>query len=130
MVSRTSGTTPDIHDNRDNGALSSLDISGSSIHPEGICAISEVISQSPITQLNLANNWLAHDPEFHPDMSGIVKFANAIQQDKGALSKFTFSGDFASKPVTVEVDMTELDCSGTNLNTSGAIILAAWLQHK
>ena len=49
-----------------------------------------------------------------------------------ALSKFTFSGDFGrlSKPVTVEVGMTELDCSGKNLGASGAMLLATWLQHK
>ena len=52
-------------------------------------------------------------------------------QDNGALAKFTFSGDHDdSKPVTVEVCMTEADFSGAKLGTSGAIILAAWLQHK
>jgi len=53
-------------------------------------------------------------------------------QDKGALSKMTFSGDSErwSKPVTVETGMTELDCSGKYLMQSGAIILAAWIQHK
>ena len=49
----------------------------------------------------------------------------------GALSKFTFSGDSgSSKPVTVEVGMTKLDCSGKNLGASGAMLLATWLQHK
>ena len=49
----------------------------------------------------------------------------------GALAKFTFSGDSDdSKPVTVEVGMTEADFSGAKLGASGAIILAAWLQRK
>ena len=52
-------------------------------------------------------------------------------QDNGALSKMTFSGESSlSKPVTVETGMTELDCSGKDLMQSGAIILAAWIQHK
>ena len=49
----------------------------------------------------------------------------------GALSKMTFSGDHStSKPVTVKTGMVELDCSKKRLMASGAIILAAWLQHK
>ena len=48
-------------------------------------------------------------------------------QDKGALSKMIFG---AVNPVTVEIGMTELDCSKKDMGASGAIILAAWLQHK
>jgi hypothetical protein len=49
----------------------------------------------------------------------------------GSLSKLTFSGDHReSKPVTVEVGMTEADFSGAKLRSSGAIILAGWLEHK
>jgi hypothetical protein len=33
-------------------------------------------------------------------------------------------------PVTAEVGMTEADFSGAKLGQSGAIILAAWLEHK
>ena len=51
--------------------------------------------------------------------------------DSGSLSKFTFSGDNRkSKPVTVEIGMTEADFSGAILMETGAIILAAWLKHK
>jgi hypothetical protein len=50
---------------------------------------------------------------------------------KGSLSKLNFSGDSPqSKPVTVEVGMTEADFSGAVLQSSGVIILAAWLEHK
>ena len=49
----------------------------------------------------------------------------------GALSKMAFSGPYTSSaPVTVEVGMTELDCFGKELGAPGAIILAAWIQHK
>jgi hypothetical protein len=49
----------------------------------------------------------------------------------GALSKLIFSGGHdRSKPVTVEVGMTEADFSGAFLQSSGAMILAAWLEHK
>ena len=33
-------------------------------------------------------------------------------------------------PVTVEIGMTEADFSGADLGCHGAMILAAWLQHK
>ena len=33
-------------------------------------------------------------------------------------------------PVTVEIGMTEADFSGAEMGSSGAMILAAWLQHK
>jgi hypothetical protein len=49
----------------------------------------------------------------------------------GLLSRLIFSGDLPrSKPVTVKVGMTEADFSGAKLQTSGTIILAAWLEHK
>ena len=52
-------------------------------------------------------------------------------RSKGALSKLTFSGSGGnSQPVTVETGMTELCCSNKHLMSSGAIILAAWIQHK
>jgi 23S rRNA U2552 (ribose-2'-O)-methylase RlmE/FtsJ len=52
-------------------------------------------------------------------------------QGMGSLSKFTFSGDHReSKPVTVEVGMTAADFSRAKLQSSGAIILAGWLEHK
>ena len=47
------------------------------------------------------------------------------------MSKLTFSGDFgSSKPVVVEVGMTEADFSGADLGPTGAVILAVWLKHK
>ena len=49
----------------------------------------------------------------------------------GVLSKFTLSGDMPwSKPVTVETGMTEADFSSKKLGQAGAIILAAWIEHK
>ena len=56
--------------------------------------------------------------------------AGRMQGSSGFLCKMTFNGDHEdSKPVTVEKGMHELDCSGANLQASGAIILAAWIQH-
>ena len=59
-------------------------------------------------------------------------------QDKGALSKMTFTGDGNwgddGDPVTVETGMTEADFSnkklGPGLGSAGAIILAAWIENK
>jgi hypothetical protein len=47
--------------------------------------------------------------------------------DSGSLSKLTF-GD--RTPVTVEIGMTEADFSGAGIGAGGAIIIAAWLEHK
>ena len=56
-------------------------------------------------------------------------------QDKGALSKMTFTGNGGFKgkegdPVTVETGMTEADFSNKKLGPAGAILLAAWIEHK
>ena len=52
----------------------------------------------------------------------------------GALSKMTFTGngDYGDggDPVTVETGMTEADFSNKKLGPAGAIILAAWIEHK
>jgi hypothetical protein len=48
------------------------------------------------------------------------------------LSKLILSGgESDSKPVTIATDMTEANFGGAaKLGLSGAIILAAWLEHK
>ena len=53
----------------------------------------------------------------------------------GALSKMTFTGnggfnESEGDPVTVESGMTEADFSNKKLGSAGAIILAAWIEHK
>jgi hypothetical protein len=61
------------------------------------------------------------------DLSGVFAVANAIK-DMGAMSTFIFSGDdSSSKPVTMEISMTEADFSGKNLGASGALLVAAFL---
>jgi len=86
----------------------------------GLAALVKSISN--LKELNISNNCFKAE--------GAAILASALK-DKGALSKFTFSGDKSySEPVTVEIGMTELDCSGSNLYKCGAIILAAWIQHK
>jgi hypothetical protein len=50
----------------------------------------------------------------------------------GALSTFTFSGDYSSskqvpKPVAMETTMTEADFSGKALGVSGSMMVAAFL---
>jgi Ran GTPase-activating protein (RanGAP) involved in mRNA processing and transport len=58
---------------------------------------------------------------------GVIAVANAIK-DMGALSTFTFSGDYSSsKPVTMETTMTEADFSGKALGVSGGMMVAAFL---
>jgi hypothetical protein len=93
---------------------------GSNNDFSGISALAKSISN--LRELKISNNNLQAE--------GASILVPAIQ-DMGLLSKFTFSGDHSdSKPVTVEVGMTEADFSGAVLQQSGAIILAAWLKHK
>ena len=107
-----------------NGALARVDLSGnnkySSNSPDFIRPIANALkANTSITEINLSKNCL--NAEAATILSGGIKDA------KGALVKMTF-GD--GKPVTVEVGMTEADFSGAWLGVSGAMILAAWLQHK
>ena len=131
MPLRTTRTAPDIHDNRDNRALASVNLDGNDIRCSGIKAVAMVLKTSNISNLSIANcNITWKDDGRGYTMEGAIEFSEAINAN-GALSKFTFSGDLrSSKPVTVEVGMTELDCSGKNLGASGAMLLATWLQHK
>ena len=132
MAPRIPRTAPDIHDNRDNRAMSILDVSSNNIcgidkygygtyDSSGLAALVKSISK--LKELNISNNCLKAE--------GAAILAQALDEDNGALSKFTFSGDSGSStPVTVEVGMTKLDCHGKQLGASGAMILVTWLQHK
>ena len=131
-------------DIQDMGLLSKLDISknqiceacranltvGTKYDASGFIALSKALKSTSIKQLNIAENNLIYNQQGSQDMSGVIKFAEDMK-DMGSLSKFTFSGDHReSKPVTVEVGMTEADFSGALLQQSGAMILAGWLKHK
>ena len=120
----------DILDINDSGSLSELDLSKNNLRSKGLSVVSEALKSTSIKQLNIAENLVTQNQRSYGDMSGVIKFTEDMK-DMGSLSKFTFSGDHReSKPVTVEVGMTEADFSGAKLQTSGAIILAAWLEHK
>jgi hypothetical protein len=78
-----------------------------------------------ITELNIADNNLANVGYLY-DMSGVMALADVIP-DIGALSKFTFSGDFSfSTLVTMETTMTVSNFGGKLLGASGAIMLSAF----
>ena len=58
-----------------------------------------------------------------------------MQGSKGPLAKLTFCGNGGGygrdgDPVTIDTTMTEADFSGGQLGEAGAMILAAWLEHK
>ena len=122
--------TLDIHAS---GALVKLDISGnyrcmtrandSHQSEEFIRPIASMLkANTSITDLDLSKNNLNAEA---------AKILSEDIQDNGALAKLTFSGDYSfSKPVTVETGMTEADFSDKGLDEPGAIILAAWIQHK
>ena len=48
--------------------------------------------------------------------------------DNGALAKMTIGE--SKTPATLELGMTEGNFSGAGLGAGGAIILAAWIEHK
>ena len=68
----------------------------------------------------------------HLGVSGALILAAFISgkyfQDNGALSKLTI-GD-GGTPAILELGMTEGNFSNAGLGTGGAIILAAWIEHK
>jgi hypothetical protein len=101
------------------GVHESIDLSGA--FADGVTGASEVAAA---LQVQL----LARDRYCAPTGS---QHASVLQENSGALLRLNFSGDhFDSKPVAVEVGMTEADFSGAVLQSSGAMILAAWLESK
>ena len=79
-----------------------------------------------MTELNISSNSMTNGSAWG-DTSGVVALADVIP-DMGALSTFTFSGDYnSSKPVTMETTMTEADFSGKGLGASGGMMVAAFL---
>jgi hypothetical protein len=119
------------------GALSKLDLSKNDLRSEGLSAVSEALKSTSIKQLNITENNLQFNTGHvrgqqarQWDMAGVIKFTGDMK-DMGSLSKLTFSGTCRqSKPVTVEVGMTEADFSGAQIGESGATILVGWLEHK
>jgi hypothetical protein len=65
----------------------------------------------------------------HLGASGAIIISAWIShKDNGALSTFTFSGDYSdNKPVTMETTMTEADFSVKRLGVSGSMLIAAFL---
>jgi hypothetical protein len=58
----------------------------------------------------------------------IIVAAWISHKDNGALSTFTFSGDYSSsEPVTIQTTITEADFSGKELGVSGGMMAAAFL---
>jgi hypothetical protein len=108
---------------KDMRALTKFDISSNDIRAEGGKALAAGLQgNQAITELNISYNDLAGQDT---DTSGIIAIANAIP-DMGAMSSFTFSGDYQTNPVTMDISMTEADFSGKGLGLSGAIMLSAF----
>jgi hypothetical protein len=112
----------------DNGALTKFDISKNEIRAEAGKALAAGLKGNQvITELIIVDNQLVRDADFAIDMSGIIALADVIP-DMGALSTFTFSGDYSSsQPITMETTMTEADFSGKELGVSGGMMVAAFL---
>ena len=80
MTSKCHPMTPN-----DSGALAKLDLSENDLRSEGLKSLSEVLNSTSIAQLNLARNNLSYNVQFDSDMSGVIKFAQDMQ-DNGALA--------------------------------------------
>jgi len=111
----------------DSGALASLTFNGGVELWSGWEEGEVVTINTSMTEANFSNKKMG--PSGAQVLAAFM--GRKFFQDNGALSKITFDGSgYKSKAVTVETGMTELDCSGSNLYECGAIILAAWIQHK
>jgi hypothetical protein len=118
---------------QDMGSLSSVNLLKNGIGVDQASALVKIKESKP--NLKTLCGFTLEETELDMSKQGLkaedaVLLASDIQ-DMGSLSKLIFSGDSPrSKPVTVEVGMTEADFSGAVLQQSGAIILTAWLKHK
>jgi hypothetical protein len=117
---------------RDNGALSIANIMGNHIGKEMLSKLQEIMRSKP----NLISLCGIADDATEADLSGLGMDADdaiilaSELPDKGAISKFTFSGDrggTGSKPVTMKTSMTKANFSRRRLGISGAIMLSAFL---
>jgi hypothetical protein len=112
-----------------NGALSSVNLVKNEIGIDQAGALASMLKEHP-TLKSLCGN---KGNETELDMSGKMNSAgDAIMLvaeiiDNGALSAFTFSGEYSSRPVTMETTMTKADFSGKKLGVSGSMMVAAFL---
>jgi hypothetical protein len=114
----------------DNGAISSVNFLKNNIGVEQARAL-VIILKEHSTLKSLCGN---KGDETELDMSGKMNGAEDVIMlaaeiiDNGALSTFTFSGDYSSnQPVTMETTITEADFSGKQLGVSGGMMVAAFL---
>jgi hypothetical protein len=115
-----------------------VDLSGLGMDADdAIILASELPGKRAISSLDLSSNRIGGYYEYyHDDGSGYGSYtatpegpkviADAIR-DMGAMSSFTFSGDYSNEPVAMETSMTEVHFAGKGLGESGAIMVAAFL---
>jgi hypothetical protein len=116
---------------RDNEVLTRLDISKNTLFDDDSTIVGKVISDMLAANSTLKELDVSSSAECGRSSKGGPSFAQALSvgiSGNGAISKFTFSGDSPnSKPVTMETSMVEADFSGKGLDSSGAIMAAAFL---
>ena len=106
-----------------------FDISSNGISVDGTKLFAEELRGNQImTELNISSNRITDRAGYQNcnDMSGVTALVGVIP-GMGALSTFTFSGDYDSGPFTMETTMTEADFSGKKLGVSGGMMVAAFL---
>jgi hypothetical protein len=132
----------------DMGALTSLDISENELHAEGTKLLAEAVKGNQImTALNISSNYLTFDGKDHGDMTGVAVLADAMP-GMGALTSLHVGKNNIPKKEMKEImaiamrmdsmkilcevpfkdkTLTELDVSGKNLGSEGALVVAEYL---
>jgi hypothetical protein len=97
--------------------------------PEAGRVLSGMLAANTVLkELDVSSNTWKERGMLKGDGAGFAKELAVGIRDNGALSTFTFSGDYSSsKPVTMETTMTEADFSGKVLGASGGMMVAAFL---
>jgi hypothetical protein len=107
------------------GALLVLSLKGNRLcNKEAGKALSEMLAGNTVLkELDVSGN-----EYYDSDGAGFAQELAVGLGDNGAMSKFTFSGDYSdSKPVTMTTTMTEADFSGKALGVSGSMMVATFL---
>jgi hypothetical protein len=114
---------------RDKGAILSVNLLKNNIGVDQAESLVSMLKEHP-TLKSLCGN---KGNETELDMIGKIGGADDIIMlvaeivGNGAISKFVFSGDDNSIPVTMETCMAEAEFGGKGLGASGAIMLSAFL---
>ena len=127
------------YDNRDNGALLSVNVMGNQLGKEQLAKLQAIMKAHSTLQSLCgiaADATEANLSGLGMDAADAAVIADDIQ-DKGALASLTFNGGIQGRgsweegaAVTINTTMKEADFSNKKLGAAGALILAAFIGRK